>query len=296
MIEVSLDFLKECESMSKKFEKIDAKDIGIFIKFVEKKYVSSTLKGNLFFTSPTYFSNHEARYKNEKMGDVNDPNEASDKYVMKTDEVFMRREGQKDIIRIPVKRMKINFKPVGSYGICSFMYLSLLDFEEDTSIDSKKKNDIKNNLHLENNLKIFRLKPEVVGQLKDFQEIEEDNKHDKCIPLLFSNNEFMKTISNPQNGMGYGLVEYHDFNKEVEINEVPDYSKESEVKILFKKDISYAGQREYRLIRNIQKNIKGEECSCPELNGHIFESSISDLEQRKLLIGYHGSDLFVKDK
>ena len=41
---------------------------------------------------------------------------------------------------------------------------------------------------------------------------------------------------------------------------------------------------------------KGELFNYPELKGHIFKSSISDIEQRKLLIGYDGSDLFVKDE
>lgn len=132
--------------------------------------------------------------------------------------------------------------------------------------------------------------------MKIFQKIEEKNKHTKCIPLLFSNNEFLKVVQNRKNCMGYGLVNYHDFQKEVEINEIPDYSKKPDVTVLFKKDISYAGQREYRLIKNINKDIKGEEFSYPELNGHIFESSISDLEKRRIFIGYHGSNLFVKDK
>ena len=96
--------------------------------------------------------------------------------------------------------------------------------------------------------------------------------------------------------MGYGLVNYHDFHKEVEIDEIPDYSKKPDVAVLFNKDISYAGQREYRLIKNISKDSKGELFNYLELKGHIFKSSISDLEQRRLLIGYHGSDLFVEDK
>lgn len=278
----------------KNLRRINAKDIGIFVKFVEERYVSSTLDGNLFFTSSTYFRDHETKYKDKKMGDVNDPYESSDGYVMRTDEIFIRMEGQQKIIRLPVKKIGINFKTVKPYGICSFMYLSFSDFEEDTTISSKEK--IKEELHIKDNLKIFRLKSKVLSQLKTFQKIEEKNKDAKCVPLIFSNNEFLKVIQNQKNGMAYGLVNYHDFHKRVENNKIPDYSKKPDVMVLFNKDISYAGQREWRLIKNISNNIKGEEFSYPELNGHIFQSSISDLEQRRILIGYHGSNLFIKDE
>ena len=296
MIETDDTILKGCRKVSKNIEKIDAKDIGIFVKFVEESYVSSTLDGKLYFASSTYFRDHEAKYKDEKMGDVNDPYESSDGYVMRTDEIFIRMEGQQKIFRLPVKKVGINFKTVKSYGICSFMYLSFFDFEEDPTISLKVKEKIKEEFHVKNNLKIFRLKPEVIDQLKKFQKIEEKNKHAKCVPLIFSNNELLRVVQNLKNSMGYGLVNYHDFHKEVEIDEIPDYSKKPDVAVLFNKDISYAGQREYRLIKNISKDSKGELFNYLELKGHIFKSSISDLEQRRLLIGYHGSDLFVEDK
>ncbi len=41
---------------------------------------------------------------------------------------------------------------------------------------------------------------------------------------------------------------------------------------------------------------KGELFNYPELKEHIFKSSISYLEQFRILIGYEGPDLFVKDK
>lgn len=297
MIEIILIVLKECKNMSSKnLGKIDAKDVGIFVKFVEEAYVSSTLDGKLYFSSSTYFRDHEAKYKDKKMGDVNDPYESSDGYVMRTDEIFIRMEGQQKIFRLPVKKVEINFKTVKPYGICSFMYLSFFDFEEDPTISLKVKEKIKEEFHVKNNLKVFRLKPEVIDQLKKFQRIEEKNKHAKCVPLIFSNNELLRTVQNPKNSMGYGLVDYHDFHKEVEIDEIHDYSKKPDVAVLFNKDISYAGQREYRLIKNISKDSKGELFNYPGLKGHIFKSSISDIEQRKLLIGYDGSDLFVKDK
>ena len=44
------------------------------------------------------------------------------------------------------------------------------------------------------------------------------------------------------------------------------------------------------------KNHKGELFNYPELKEHIFKSSISYLEQFRILIGYEGPDLFVKDK
>ena len=101
--------------MTKNLGRINAKDIGIFVKFVEEAYVFSTLDGKLFFASSTYFRDHEAKYKDEKMGDVNDPHESSDGYVMRTDDIFIRMEGQ--IIRLPVKKVGINFKTVKPYGI-----------------------------------------------------------------------------------------------------------------------------------------------------------------------------------
>ena len=58
-------------------------DIGIFIKFVEKRFIPSTLNGNLFFSSSTYFRQHDTCYKDETMGDVYDPYESSDRYVMR---------------------------------------------------------------------------------------------------------------------------------------------------------------------------------------------------------------------
>lgn len=54
--------------MMKNSGTINTKDIGIFIKFVEESYVSSTLEGNLFFASSTYFRDHEAKYKDKKNG------------------------------------------------------------------------------------------------------------------------------------------------------------------------------------------------------------------------------------
>lgn len=174
--------------------------------------------------------------------------------------------------------------------------MSFFDFEEDPTISLKVKEKIKEEFHVKNNLKIFRLKPEVIDQLKSFQRIEEKNKHAKCIPLIFSNNEFLRVVQNPKNSMGYGLVNYHDFHKEVEIDEILDYSKKPDVAVLFNKDISYVGQREYRLIKNIGKDSKGELFNYPELKEHIFKSSISYLEQLRILIGYEGPDLFVKDK
>lgn len=282
--------------MSKDLEKINAKDIGIFVKFVEESYVSSTLDGKLYFASSTYFRDHEAKYKDKKMGDVNDPYESSDGYVMRTDEIFIRMEGQSKIVRLPIKKVGINFKTVKPYGICSFMYLSFFDFEEDPTISLKVKEKIKEEFHVKNNLKIFRLKPEVIDQLKKFQRIEEKNKHAKCVPLIFSNNEFLRVIRNPKNGMGYGLINYHNFHKEIEMDKIPDYSKKPDVAVLFNKDISYAGQREYRLIKNTSKDSKGELFNYPELKGHIFKSSLSYLEQLRILIGYEGPDLFVKDK
>ena len=41
MIETDDTILKGCRKVSKNIEKIDAKDIGIFVKFVEESYVSS---------------------------------------------------------------------------------------------------------------------------------------------------------------------------------------------------------------------------------------------------------------
>lgn len=55
-----------------------AQEHDILIKFVEEKYVPSTLEGNLFFPSSTYFIDNEAKYKVNDMGDVNDPYESSD--------------------------------------------------------------------------------------------------------------------------------------------------------------------------------------------------------------------------
>ena len=111
--------------MMKNSGTINTKDIGIFIKFVEESYVSSTLEGNLFFASSTYFRDHEAKYKDKKMGDVNDPYESSDGYVMRTDEIFIRVEGQRKIIRLPVKKVGISYKTLKPYGISSFMYFGL---------------------------------------------------------------------------------------------------------------------------------------------------------------------------
>ena len=45
-----------------------------------------------------------------------------------------------------------------------------------------------------------------------------------------------------------------------------------------------------------RKDSKGELFNYPELKEHIFKSSISYLEQFRILIGYEGPDLFVKDK
>lgn len=97
------------------------------------------------------------------MGDVNDSYESSDGYVMRTDEIFIRVEGQRKIIRLPVKKVGISYKTLKPYGICSFMYLSLFDFEEDTTIGLKEKEKINEKLHIKDKLKIFRLKSEVLN-------------------------------------------------------------------------------------------------------------------------------------
>lgn len=57
----------------------------------------------------------------------------------------------------------------------------------------------------------------------------------------------------------------------------------------------------YLLMQNYTQKVtigdrKGELFNYPELKEHIFKSSISYLEQFRILIGYEGPDLFVKDK
>lgn len=260
-------------------------DIGIFIKFVEKQFIPSTLNGNLFFSSSTYFRQHDTCYKDETMGDVYDPYESSDRYVMRTDDAFIRIMGHKDTLRVPVKQIPISFKTVKPYGICSFMYLSLLDFKEDHNVDDNKMNIVREPVSSKK-FKFFSLKQSIIEELKTFQKIEERNKGQKCYPLFFASNEFIQMMNDPKNKMGHGLVEYHDFNKVVEMNEVPDYSKKEDVEVLFKKDISYVGQREFRLIKNIHEGVKGEEFNIPELKGHIFKSSIEGLQRSQLILGY----------
>ena len=66
----------------------------------------------------------------------------------------------------------------------------------------------------------------------------------------------------------------------------PTIQKKEDVEVLFKKDISYAGQREFRLIKNIHEGVKGEEFNISELNGHIFKSSIEGLQKSQLILGY----------
>lgn len=241
---------------------VNFNDIGIFIKFVEKQFIPSTLEGNLFFSSSTYFRQHDARYKDKTMGDVYDTYESSDRYVMKTDEVFVRVMGHKDILRVPMKQIPISFKTVKPYGICSFMYLNFLDFKEDHNVDDSRMNIVLKT-DSSKKFKFFSLKQSVIEELKTFQKIEERNKGQECCPLFFANNEFVQMM-----------------------NEVPDYSKKEDVEILFKKDISYAGQREFRLIKNIHEGVKGEEFNVPELKGHIFKSSIEELQKSQLILGY----------
>lgn len=264
---------------------VKPEDIGIFIKFVEKQFISSTLKGNLFFSSSTYFNQHDARYKDENMGDVFDPYESSDRYVMRTDEAYIRIMEHKEITKVPIKKMPISFKTVKPYGICSFMYLNLLDFEEDHNVDNKIQ--IVRKISPSKNFKFFSLKQSVVEELRTFQKIEERNKGQECWPLFFTNNEFIQMMNDPKNKMAHGLVEYHDFNKLVEMDEVPDYSNREDVEVLFKKDISYAGQREFRLIKSIPEGIKGEEFDIPELKGHIFKLSMDELQRNELILGYN---------
>ena len=266
---------------------INIKDIGIFIKFVEKQYISPTLDGRLFFSASTYFKSKEAYYKDKTMGDVYDPYESTDRYVMRADEIFIKAYGDKKIHKIPVKKIPISFRTVKPYGICSFMYLNFLDFEEDKDINTDKQKYAQKLINYSDKIKFYKLKSKVIEQLRSFQKIEEKNKKQKCVPLIFANNEFVNMMNNPKNQMGHGLVEYHDLNKEVEMNEIPDYSKKEDVEVLFKKDISYVGQREFRLIRRIHEGIKGEEFSVPELKGHISKSSIEDISMLRLILGYH---------
>lgn len=104
---------------------------------------------------------------------------------MKTNMVYFYLKGKKNLITVPVKKLNIAFKTVKPYGICSFMFLSLNnDFEKDINSDTTLiKKDIKIPY---SKLEVMRLKPNVIKQLKTFQEIEEKNKKTKCIPLLFN--------------------------------------------------------------------------------------------------------------
>lgn len=265
-------------------KKINKNVVGVLIKFVEEKYVQSTLNGQLFFTSPTYFKEHEAKYKDDKMGDVYDPDEPFDKYLIKADSIFTLLPEKNYPIRLPVDSVSIKFNVVKSYGICSFMYLRLRDFEKVDCADAREK--AKKDINPSKTFKLLKLKSEVIEQLKTFQKIEEKDKRAKCRPLLFLNNEFFSCISNSEHAIGYGLVKYHDFHNESDPNKIPDYQNQSDVMVLFNKDKSYSGQREYRLVKNIQKGVKGEEFSYPELKGHIIKSSIPALSELRLCLEY----------
>ena len=251
--------------------KKEEKNLGMILKFVEKKFVETTLEGNLHFSPVSYFSNTDAKYVDSNVGDVFDKNEGQDKHVLKTEKAIIFLANSKQVISFPLKRTTLSFKVKDKFEICSFMGLNLeRDFKlVSVSNSSSKEYSLKPNEYV----RIYQLNPGVIEEIEQFKEIEEENKGEECELLLFSGEIICKKI--PQK---YELdcltVHYHDFHKAEDPDEIPDNL--NELKVLGEKDSKYKGQREIRLIK---KGNKFENINFKELKNQIWRVSIDELRR-----------------
>lgn len=243
--------------------------IILLLKFVQKKYLKETQSGNLWFASVNWLRNHQDDYKIEGAGGIGDTNEGSDVYILPSSVLYFKNPKNSKIMHVRVKNPRLTFNVTKSYGVCSFMWFGIKDFEK-TKEEKFNVNDktVKRT--------IFKLADQAILQIKQFQKIETRNKHEECLPLIFNPVKFFPIVEDKNNHIGFGPVEYRDFS---EIGILPpDYSKISDASVLFKKDQRFSNEHEFRLVKYIPKNVKGQVFEYKQLESKILKlNQLKDL-------------------
>lgn len=250
--------------------KMDSKDIGFLVKFVEPERVESFLDGEVYFSPLKYFVDMEKRDGDDKIGDAY---EGSVLYTLKpNDKIWIQpldKEGNPNGKPFSVKPSKATRLTVGfkddekeKLGVASFFYLSLDDMEP-TDFESD-----------EEDISAFSLSADNLDLLENF------NDEDKRIPIVILDvRKFIKKVESAIDY--YGSITYYDSN-----NMESAYKASSENVVLssFKKRKEYSDQKEYRLEKWLDIPGKGQVIQLGDLRSIARASSVEEISRLAMLI------------
>lgn len=250
--------------------KMDSKDIGYLVKFVESERVESFLDGEVYFSPLKYFVDMENSQGDNKIGDAY---EGSVVYNVKPeDKIWIQlldKDGNPNGKSVRVEPNKETKVVVGlkddekeKLGVASFFYLSLDDMEP-TDFESD-----------EEDISAFSLSSDNLNLLQDF------NEEDERIPIVIL--DINKFIEKMQNTIAYhGAVTYYDSSN---IESALKASSENSILSSFKKRKEYSGQKEYRFEEWLDTSGKGQAIQLGDLRSIARASSVEEISHLAMLI------------
>ncbi|QER67561.1 hypothetical protein [Paucilactobacillus nenjiangensis] len=250
------------------------RDIGVYIKFVEKQHVQGTLKGEIHFEPLQNFRNLENNEGDEIIGDKFEGSRVYN--IKKTDKISVGIYDEDNQINewIPLHEVSgsinkgLNNLDIKSIGIASMFYLTCdKNFEMYNLDESKGTCDLK-------------LNEETLNDLQKFND-------DKRTPILiYDVFKFRKLLK--KSGLSYGPIEYYDENDAKGFfNDNDPYLSGA-----FKKRNKYSNQKEFRIANKLLNPNKSEEVRIGSLKNiaNSFDT-VNDLNKFRIL----GSGLYTVD-
>ena len=254
-----------------------SKELPILLKVVEEKYLQSTLSGNIFFGSLDLYKSAENQQGDKIIGDANEG-----KLKNETNVGNIRLEIKEPHMELSIPMMKspkgkmtqeIRMKEDNNTGVCSFIGLSSDDFEVCGQKDGRT---------------LFKLRQAVIDDIAKLLKGKEEFTGNKCRIILFDKNELMSRSEDIE--VECGPVRYYD------TTDVKEYWElvRKKIPLYLLKTQVYQYQREYRIVKRLEENKKGEVVSLnvtnigepitlSELANYILVYNVGLLQVRKLV-------------
>lgn len=252
-----------------------SKELPILLKVVEEKYLQSTLSGNIFFGSLDLYKSAENQQGDKIIGDANEGKLKNEINVGNIQLKIKEPHMELPVIKSLKGKMtqEIRMKEDDNTGVCSFIGLSSDDFEVCGQKDGRT---------------LFKLRQAVIDDIAKLLKGKEEFTGNKCRIILFDKNELMSRLEDIE--VECCPVRYYDTNNvkeywELVRKKIPLYLLKTQV---------YQYQREYRIVKRLEENKKGEVVSLnvtnigkpitlSELANYILVYNVGLLQVRKLV-------------